>query len=116
MKFVTHNVKIGLSPVSPMNNLCPRCGSHLVKYTERVEVESKGNKVTYRDNISYRCDKCKTETGLDFDANPAKIKKRVQLSQKGFLTDIEITGNTQCGRCRFASVAGLALTPPPFTL
>lgn len=73
-----------------MNEKCPNCGSHLVKYVEREEIVAKSKKIVYRDTVSFRCDKCKTETDLDIEADPRKTKKRLQLIENGFLTDIDI--------------------------
>lgn len=79
-----------LSPAPPANNLCPKCGSHLIKYVEREEVESKGTKTIERENVWYKCDKCEIKIGLDEAKDPHKVKKRLQLSAKGFLTDVDI--------------------------
>ena len=70
--------------------ICPKCGAHQTRYTVREEVEVKGKKTTYRDEVSYKCEKCKAETSLDDLEDPLIIKKRLQLSEKGFLTDVDI--------------------------
>lgn len=80
------------TPVPIRDEKCPNCGSCLVRYTEREEVGTRGSKTVYRDNVSYRCEKCKTEADPDVEADPSKIRKRKQLREEGFLTDIDIKG------------------------
>ena len=43
---------------------CQKCGSRLMKHTERKETKHKGKEI-YIDTISLRCEKCETRIGPD---------------------------------------------------
>lgn len=71
-----------------MNEKCPKCGSRLIKHTERKEMKYKGKDI-FLDTISLQCEKCKTKIGPD-EEDILKEKKRLKLVMDSFLTDEDI--------------------------
>jgi HTH-type transcriptional regulator / antitoxin MqsA len=91
-----------------MKDICPDCGSRLVKHLERHEYEYRG-KTFGIDAVILSCSSCGKE--INNTKQFAQQKKRIELAADGYLTDKEILAiRTKFGltQVEFAKKLGVA--------